>query len=246
MHNRENHPETIPMLELRPFDHLGRYDGGWLDAHYHFSFADYADPARMGIGALRVWNDDAIQPGTGFDPHGHRDMEIVTYVREGAITHQDSLGNTGRTEAGQVQVMSAGTGIRHAEFNREPGLTRLFQIWILPQATGLAPRWETRPFPRSHGKLEVLASGLDEDKDAPRIFQDARVAGATLDRGDRITYQPRHRHVYLVPARGAVTVNGMAAEGIAVGERSGLVATDEGELTIEADTDCEIVLVDVD
>lgn len=229
------------MLELRPFDHLGRHDGGWLDAHYHFSFADYADPDRMGIGALRVWNDDTIQPGTGFDPHGHRDMEIITYIREGAITHEDSLGNIGRTEAGQVQVMSAGTGIRHAEFNREPGVTRLFQIWIIPERTGLPPRWETKPFPRTHGTLEVLASGLSEDEGAPHIFRNARVVGATLDREDSVSYQPRHHHVYLVPARGTITVNGMP-----VGERSGLVATDEKELIITATADCEIVMVDVD
>ena len=129
------------MLQLRPFARLGTFDNEWLHAHYHFSFADYFDPARMGQGKLRVWNDDTIMPQTGFPPHGHRDMEIVTYVRHGAITHEDSLGNVGRTEAGQVQVMSAGTGIRHAEYNREDQPTTLFQIWILPRAQGLPPRW---------------------------------------------------------------------------------------------------------
>jgi redox-sensitive bicupin YhaK (pirin superfamily) len=166
-------------------------------------------------------------------------MEIITYVREGAITHEDSLGNVGRTEAGQVQVMSAGTGIRHAEVNRGPGLVRLFQIWIRPNRTGLAPRWETRPFPRRHGILEVLASGLDEDSGVPAISQDARVLAATLETGERVAYAPRHRHAYLVAARGTVAVNGRT-----VGERSGLLAADEAELDILATADAEIVVVD--
>ena len=228
------------MLELRPFDRLGHFDGGWLDAHYHFSFADYVDPERMGLGSLRVWNDDAIQPGTGFPEHGHRDMEIVTYVRQGTVTHEDSLGNVGHTEAGQVQVMSAGSGIRHAEFNRGTGLVRLFQIWIRPSRTGLAPRWDTRPFPRGHGVLEVLASGMPEDAGVPAIFQDARVLAATLRRGEAVAYAPRHRHAYLVPARGAVTVNGQR-----VTERSGLLASAEAALDIVTGEDAEIVVVDV-
>ena len=228
------------MIELRPFPLLGHFDGGWLDARYHFSFADYHDPRRMGLGALRVWNDDAIQPGTGFPLHGHRDMEIITYVREGAITHQDSLGNLGRTEAGQVQVMSAGTGIRHAESNQGPEPTRLFQIWILPERPGLAPRWETNPFPRRHGRLEVLASGLDGDDAVPRIHQKARVLGATLDRGERIEHRPALGRAYLVPARGAVLVNG-----VTVPERSGLAIEAEAMLAIEALEGSEIVLVEV-
>ncbi len=228
------------MLELRPFDRLGHFDGGWLDAHYHFSFADYVDPERMGAGALRVWNDDAIQPGTGFPLHGHRDMEIVTYVRDGVLSHTDSLGNSGRTEAGQVQVMSAGTGIRHAEINDGPGLVRLFQIWIRPDRAGLAPRWETHPFPRRHGILEVLASGLDEDAGVPAIRQDARVLAATLDGGGSVAYAPRHRQAYLVAARGRVTVNGQP-----VAERSGLLASDEARLDVVATEEAEIVVVDV-
>ena len=118
------------MIERRPASELGRFRNDWLNARYHFSFADWHDPARMGWGALRVWNDDEIAPKTGFPPHGHADMEIITYVRAGAITHQDSLGNSGRTVAGDVQVMSAGSGIRHAEYNLEPETTKIFQIWI--------------------------------------------------------------------------------------------------------------------
>mgnify|MGYP000511677121 CR=1 FL=1 len=124
------------MIEVRPFASLGHANHGWLNARHHFSFANYYDPARMGWGAIRVWNDDQIAPETGFPPHGHADMEIITYVRTGAITHQDSLGNKGRTEAGDVQVMSAGSGIRHAEYNLEDGETTLFQIWIMPNKAG--------------------------------------------------------------------------------------------------------------
>lgn len=226
------------MLDLRPFARLGTFDNDWLHAHYHFSFADYFDPTRMGLGKLRVWNDDTIAPKSGFPPHGHRDMEIVTYVREGAVTHEDSLGNVGRTEAGQVQVMSAGTGIRHAEYNREDTPTTLFQIWIMPRAQGLQPRWETRPFPREHGQLQILASGFAGD-DAPVIHQDARVLGATLDTGDRIVHMLDGRPAYLVAARGKVTVNGQV-----LGPRDGVAVSAETQLDIIAREDAEIVLVE--
>lgn len=226
------------MLDLRPFARLGTFDNDWLHAHYHFSFADYFDPTRMGLGKLRVWNDDTIAPNSGFPPHGHRDMEIVTYVREGAVTHEDSLGNVGRTEAGQVQVMSAGTGIRHAEYNREDTPTTLFQIWIMPRAQGLTPRWETRPFPREHGQLQILASGFAGD-DAPVIHQDARVLGATLDAGDRIVHTLDGRPAYLVAARGKLTVNGQE-----LGPRDGVAVSEETQLDIIAQEDAEIVLVE--
>lgn len=227
------------MLELRPFAALGRFDNDWLHAHYHFSFADYFDPQRMGLDRLRVWNDDTIEPHSGFPPHGHRDMEIVTYVREGVVTHEDSLGNRGRTEAGQVQVMSAGSGIRHAEYNLEDTPTTLFQIWIVPRAQGLAPRWETRPFPRQHGRLQVLASGFAEDH-APLINQDARVLGATLDAGDRVERRLDGRPAYLVAARGRLIVNGQA-----VGPRDGLVVDGEEVLDIATEEDAEIVMVEM-
>ncbi|HEY5048224.1 MAG TPA: pirin family protein, partial [Rhizomicrobium sp.] len=150
------------MIERRPFGQLGGANHGWLDAKHHFSFAEYNDPARMQWGALRVWNDDEIAPNTGFPPHPHADMEIVTYVRKGAITHKDSLGNEGRTAAGDVQVMSAGSGIRHAEQNLEDQTTTLFQIWIEPRSAGGAPAWGSRPFPKGEraGRLVPLASGV--------------------------------------------------------------------------------------
>jgi redox-sensitive bicupin YhaK (pirin superfamily) len=136
------------MIQVRPFAGLGRFHNEWLNARHHFSFGQYHDPERMGFGRLRVWNDDEVAPDAGFDPHPHREMEIVTYIREGAITHRDNLGNEGRTATGDVQVMHAGTGIVHAEYNREPAPTRLFQIWIQPDRHGVAPGWATRQFPR--------------------------------------------------------------------------------------------------
>src|SRR5689334_15086884 len=156
------------MIERRPFNTLGAANHGWLDAKHHFSFASYDDPRRTQWGALRVWNDDTIQSKTGFPPHSHADMEIITYVREGAITHRDSLGNQGRTEAGDVQVMSAGSGIRHAEYNLEPQTTRIFQIWIQPKTRGGEPSWGARPFPKGEraGRFVPLASGLPGDEEA--------------------------------------------------------------------------------
>lgn len=230
------------MIDIRPFASLGGANHGWLDAHHHFSFASYQEPARMGWGALRVWNDDTIAPGTGFDPHPHRDMEIITYIREGAITHHDSLGNEGRTEAGDVQVMSAGTGIRHSEYNLEDVPTRLFQIWIHPDRTGVQSSWDTRPFPKADraGALVVLASGMPGDGDALPIRARARVLGATLTAGDAVTYQTdATRHVYLVPASGCVRIDGED-----VGARDGAAITGLAAITIEALEDSEIVLVD--
>src|ERR1700675_3987097 len=150
----------IRMIERRPFTQLATADHGWLKAKHHFSFGEFADPTRMGWGAVRVWNDDEIAPNTGFPPHPHANMEIITYVREGAITHRDSLGNEGRTEAGDVQVMHAGTGIVHAEFNQEKTPTRLFQIWIMPDTAGVKPGWGARKFPKAGaGSLAALADG---------------------------------------------------------------------------------------
>lgn len=231
------------MIELRPFASLGAADHGWLNARHHFSFADYRDPARDGWGALRVWNDDHIAAHSGFAPHPHRDMEIITYVRRGAISHRDSLGNSGRTEAGQVQVMSAGTGITHAEYNLEDEPTDLFQIWILPDDAGGAPRWDMRPFPRGghDGGFVALASGHAGDGDALMIRADARVLAATLPAGATADYRfAPGRHGYLVPATGAVEVNG-----VAIGARDGAAIRDTETIRVTAREDSELVLVDV-
>src|ERR1700710_1281557 len=174
------------MIELRPFEQLGGADHGWLKAKHHFSFGSHYDPNNMGHGSLRVWNDDIIAPKTGFPAHPHRDMEIITYVREGAITHQDNLGNKGRTEAGDVQVMSAGTGIRHAEYNLEGDTTRIFQIWIQPDTRGAPPAWGAKPFPKGEraGRFVPLASGIAGDEsEALPIRTNSRVLGAALKAG---------------------------------------------------------------
>jgi hypothetical protein len=231
------------MIDVRPFAGLGAFRNEWLDTRHHFSFSSYHDPARMGFGRLRVWNDDEIAAGTGFDAHPHRDMEIVTYVRQGAITHRDSLGNEGRTEAGDVQVMHAGTGIVHAEYNLDPVPTRLFQIWILPDRRGVAPGWGARQFPRIGGGLAVLASGREADvgSDALPLYADAALRAGTLAKGEtvRVPLEPG-RGLYLVPASGAATVNG-----VAVGARDGAAIVGETELAITATEDAELVLVDV-
>ncbi len=230
------------MIERRPFDSLGGADHGWLDAKHHFSFAGYHDPKRMGWGSLRVWNDDTIAPNTGFPAHPHADMEIITYVREGAITHQDNQGNQGRTPAGDVQVMSAGSGIVHAEYNLEPTTTRIFQIWILPDRRGEGPSWGAKPFPKGDraGRFVTLASGFEEDVEALPIRTDARVAGATLKAGESAEYELKPgRHAYLVPASGSCDVNGVALEA-----RDGAAIRDVEVIKVTAWEDAELVLVD--
>jgi len=229
-------------IDRRPFASLGHANHGWLDARHHFSFASYHDPARMEWGAIRVWNDDTIAPNSGFPPHPHRDMEIITYVRSGAITHQDSLGNQGRTGAGDVQVMSAGSGVRHAEFNLESEPTTIFQIWIQPTRTGGSPTWGAKPFPKGErsGRLVTLASGFADDADALPIRADARVLAATLKAGERVTHQVGEgRHAYLVPATGALLLNGERIDA-----RDGAAISGGQSVEIQALEDAEIVLVD--
>lgn len=230
------------MVERRPFNRLGGDDLGWLKTRHHFSFADYRSADRMHWGDLRVWNDDEIESGTGFPSHPHANMEIITYVREGAITHRDSMGNEGRTEAGDVQVMSAGSGIRHAEYNLEPELAKIFQIWIVPTRNGGQPAWGTKPFPRGDraGNFVTLASGFANDNDALPIRADARVLGASLRKGESSEYAiGAARHAYLVPATGRVEVNG-----VTIDARDGAAITDVEMVKVTALEDSEIVLVD--
>jgi redox-sensitive bicupin YhaK (pirin superfamily) len=228
------------MIDIRKFGSLGHADHGWLNARHHFSFASYHDPERMGWGKIRVWNDDQIGAQSGFPPHPHRDMEIVTYVRTGAITHQDSLGNKGRTGAGDVQVMSAGTGVVHAEYNLENEPTTLFQIWIETDKPGAPPSWGAMPFPKESrdGAFQLLASGESNDG-VLTINADARILGATVKAGESIVIDSKpDRHLYLVPS-GRVRVNGVEA-----GARDGVAITGETKVTIEAEDDSELVLVD--
>ena len=228
------------MIDIRKFDSLGHADHGWLDARHHFSFANYHDPKRMGWGRIRVWNDDKIAGKSGFPPHPHRDMEIVTYVRTGAITHQDSMGNKGRTAAGDVQVMSAGTGVTHAEYNLEDEDTTLFQIWIETDKPGAKPSWGAMPFPREsrEGQFQLLASGNGDDG-VLNINSDARILGATLKAGETLEYSADpSRHLYLVP-NAKVEVNGTPAE-----KRDGVAITGEATVTVKAEEDAELVMVD--
>ena len=231
------------MIERRPFSELAAEDRDWLKARHHFRFSGGANCASTAWGSLRIWNDDEIAPGTGFPPHAHANMEIVTYVREGTVTHRDSLGNEGKTKAGDVQVMSAGTGIRHAEYNTEQVPALIFQIWITPDSNGGAPAWGSQPFPKADrsGRLVALASGFDSDIDALPIRARARVLGAKLEVGQCVEYAfGERRHAYLVPASGAVDVNGVKIQA-----RDGAAITDVAIVRIAAIEDAEVVMVDV-
>ena len=235
------------MIERRPFEKLGKSNHGWLNANFHFSFADYRDPARVHWGALRVWNNDRIAPDSGFPPHPHRDMEIVTYVIKGAITHKDHLGNEGRTEAGQIQVMSAGSGIQHAEYNREDEETELFQIWILPNKQGVPARWETVQFPADgrEGKLVPLASGRGDSGAIP-LYADGSLLAGSLKAGQTIRQTLGGKPAYLVPAKGKIEIRGSDGKPITANARDGVAVVDQDEIEIVALEDTEIVLVETD
>jgi quercetin 2,3-dioxygenase len=233
------------MIRVLPYEQLGHRQYGWLDARYHFSFGEYHNPGRMSFGLLRVINDDVIKAGAGFPAHGHQDMEIITYVRKGAISHRDSLGNEGRTAAGDVQVMSAGTGVQHSEFNKEDEDTTLYQIWIYPRARGLKPRWSARAFPKDHvaanDSLPVLVSGYPEDtaKGALEIYQDAAIYGGRIAAGSAIT-QPLRHGAYLLVSEGTVDLDGHSLKKGDAAEISR-----EKSVILKALSDAEIVMIDV-
>ncbi len=229
------------MLDIQRYDQLGRADHGWLNAHFHFSFAEYHNPNRMGLGPLRVINDDIVQAGGGFAPHPHRDMEIITYVREGAITHEDSLGNRGKTKAGDIQVMSAGSGITHSEWNEEKVATNLYQIWIHSRNKGTPPRWEARQFPKAEGALHLLASGRDGDREKGALWidQDAAIWGGVLKAGQEWV-QKLTGPAYLLVSTGEVTLGG---ETLKKGDGVGI--TELSELAITANEPSELVLIDL-
>jgi quercetin 2,3-dioxygenase len=232
------------MIDIRLFSGLGHANHGWLDARHHFSFADYRDPDRMNWGSIRVWNDDAIAPHTGFAPHPHQDMEIITYVRSGAITHEDSMGNIGRTEAGDVQVMGAGSGIRHSEFNKEDVETSLFQIWIHPRTPGGAPHWSQQAFPKGDraGHWVTLASGDTAVPGALPINADASILGATILAGTILSHEVApSRCAYLVSTTGRIRVNDQDAS-----PRDGIAISGGTSVKIEAIDDTELVLADVE
>lgn len=231
------------MITVVPYKDLGHTNYGWLDARYHFSFGEYHDPARMGFGVLRVINDDIVAPNTGFDTHPHKDMEIITYVRAGAITHKDSKGNEGRTEAGDVQVMSAGTGILHSEKNAEDVATNLYQIWIIPREKGVAPRWDSRSFPKTpvNDRLPLLVSGdpADQQHEALYIHADAKIYGGRLRKGTSIT-QPLKALGYLLVSEGEIMLNDHKLT-----KGDGARVSNLDHITLQAQSDAEIVLIDV-
>lgn len=230
------------MLDIQRYDQLGTMNIDWLNAHYHFSFANYHNPRRMGLGALRVINDDIVKAGGGFAPHPHRDMEIITYVREGAITHEDSLGNRGKTAAGDIQVMSAGSGIEHSEWNEEAVDTRLYQIWIHSREKGTKPRWEAKQFPKAEGALHMLASGHsgDDAKGALWIDSAARIWGGVLKAG-QAWQQPLGSAAYLLVSTGEITIDGQTLK-----KGDGAAITDLAMLDITANQPSELVLIDLD
>ena len=230
------------MLQLRTWDSLGGGNYDWLKARHHFAVDSQGNPAHTRLGNIVVLNDDEIAPHGGFPMHAHRDMEIVTYVREGVLRHEDNSGGRGEIHAGNLQALSAGRGIRHSEYNDGDAPLRLFQIWLLPRRPGIDPRWATKPFAEGAraGRLVPLASGFREDENALQIDADARVLGATLEAGQRIAYSlPSARYGYLVAARGDVLVNDHP-----VAERDGIAITGEPVIAITALEAAEIILVD--
>jgi redox-sensitive bicupin YhaK (pirin superfamily) len=230
------------MLTHRRWESLDGADHGWLRAKYHFRIDAEGNPAHQALGPLVVWNDDEIAVGGGFPLHGHRDIEIITFVRQGVLAHRDTLGSEGVLRAGDLQVMSAGTGIRHSEFNQGEVPLKLYQIWLRPRQSGGEPRWETKSFPTSDrsGRFAVLASGFGGDQDTLPIRADARVLGATVKSGDKIR-QPlgRSHAAYLAVASGRIDIDGEP-----MGPFDGVTITDAAAIEIVAHHDSELVLVE--
>lgn len=229
------------MLDIQRYADLGTMQIDWLDAHYHFSFANYHNRERMGFGPLRVINDDTVKAGGGFAPHPHHDMEIITYVRSGAITHEDSLGNRGKTAAGDVQVMSAGSGITHSEWNEEAVDTTLYQIWIHSRTKGTPPRWESRQFPKEEGALHLLASGNAARSGETILYidADAEIWGGVL-RAGQAWKRALVGGAYLLVSEGEITLGG---ETLRKGD--GVAIRHEPQIEIVATRDAELVLIDL-
>jgi redox-sensitive bicupin YhaK (pirin superfamily) len=229
------------MLTIYPFKKLGKVDHGWLQARHHFSFASYYDPQRMSFGVLRVINDDIIKPNRGFPRHPHDNMEIITYVRSGAITHKDTKGNYGVTSAGDIQVMSAGSGIEHSEYNLEDKNTNLYQIWISPNKHNVNPRWEQKTFPKHYIKdsLPLLVSGNKSDSNALFIYQDAQLYGGNLAKDTSILHRIKHQ-AYILVSKGKARVN---ADLLCTGD--GAKVVNEPQIKITALEDTEILIIDV-
>jgi redox-sensitive bicupin YhaK (pirin superfamily) len=231
------------MIELRKSAERGLADHGWLRSFHTFSFADYLDPRHMGFGPLRVINEDRVQPGMGFGTHGHRDMEIISYVLEGALEHKDSMGNGSVIRPGDVQRMSAGTGVRHSEFNASRAdLVHFLQIWIEPDVRGIAPSYEEKHFDAAskRGRLRLVASPDGRDGSVT-LHQDAYLYAALVDGAERVTHAlALRRRAYVHVARGAATVNGQPLE-----SGDALKATEVAEMVIENGRGAEVLLFDL-
>ncbi len=231
------------MIRFRDRMARGESRTGWLDSRHSFSFADYHDPAQMGFRALRVINEDRVIPGAGFPAHRHRDMDILTYVLAGALAHKDSIGNGTVIRPGEVQRMSAGTGISHSEFNpSETEPVHFLQIWIIPDRVGLAPSYEQKAFPleERRGRLRLVAAP-DGSDGSVTVHQDARLFVANLDAGERLSHQIEPgRGIWLQIARGIVALNGTEMR-----QGDGAAIEDEPSLAVEAVTDAEILLFDL-
>jgi redox-sensitive bicupin YhaK (pirin superfamily) len=229
------------MIRVVPFTQLGRFDNDWLAARYHFSFAGFHDPERMGLGPLRVWNDDRIKPKGGFAMHPHRDMEIITYVRQGTLTHEDNLGNQGHIAAGEVQVMSAGSGIVHAERNDGDVDVLMFQIWVRPDTTGLPPRWEQARVAAAHHPDEFVTLVSGREGRGLRINQDAELRACVLSEGASVRHElEAGRRAYLVAPRGKLIIQGQTVEA-----RGGVAIDGVPAIDIRAIESSEIVLLDL-
>lgn len=231
------------MIKIQRFENLGEMEIPWLHARYHFSFSNYYNPQRMGFGVLRVINDDIVRAKGGFDTHPHKDMEIITYVRKGAITHEDNKGNIGRTEAGDVQVMSAGSGIYHSEHNVENEDTQLYQIWIEPHTKSVKPSWEACAFPKKANtkSLPLLVSGRKEDKDEGALYinQYASIYGGIIKK-DSVIEHPIRDQAYLLVSEGEINIDGNILK-----KGDGAEITKQKNIKIAANANSEIVLIDV-
>ncbi|MCL1059253.1 pirin family protein [Shewanella gelidimarina] len=232
------------MIKLYKHAELGKANHGWLKANYHFSFAHYYNSRRMGFGALRVINDDWVESGRGIPPHPHKNMEIITFVRTGSVTHEDSAGNNGTTKSGEVQVMSAGSGITHSEYNRSNGPLTLYQIWIEPNEHNVKPRWDTKSFPSkvNNNGLSLLVSGYPEDKnEALFIHQEARIYGGKVTKGSRFEHPITHQ-AYVLASSGRFEI--ITDKAVILNKGDGAEVTKTASMEIIALEDCEILVID--
>ncbi|PSF35559.1 quercetin 2,3-dioxygenase [Aphanothece hegewaldii CCALA 016] len=231
------------MINVRKSSERGHADHGWLNSYHTFSFANYQDPNFMGFRSLRVINEDWVIPGAGFGTHGHKDMEIITYVLDGAVEHKDSIGNGSIIRPGEIQKMSAGTGILHSEYNPcETEPVHLLQIWIIPDKKGIQPSYEQQKLNLDEldGKLKLIASPEGEN-DAVSLQQDVKLYAGMLQEGDRLSYNlPENRHAWLQVARGKVSLNGTSLDA-----GDGVAISDETEINLIAENNAEVLLFDL-